>query len=599
MSDDRKKAEHPPWFAPQTASPLPPLSVLNSLTSQKETFQPTSGNQVGWYICGPTVYDSAHLGHARAYVTFDIVRRIMSDYFNYDVFFVMNITDIDDKIILKARRNHLVADYTSRCLSGAVSNKQACDDSIAALTSAQRKLEAKASGLRAAAATQPTNQAEDSRKQADLEAKRAEGTGVTIELVRALFSAEAGVAEAAVRKLLSNAAAAAAANALSGDDDAEHDEKKVAVAIDQAAKNAHDAPLSPEMLSSSALMSRALDVARESLAEWLDSQFGADVTDQQIFQKHARTYEAEFLEDMRSLGVRESDVLTRVTEYVPDVVSFVQRIIANGLGYESGGSVYFDTAAFSAAKHNYAKLAPWAVGNSALQEEGEGALSAGRDSGEKRNAGDFALWKKSKAGEPYWESPWGNGRPGWHIECSAMASDLLGTRLDVHAGGEDLRFPHHDNEIAQCEAFFGSQQWVNYFLHAGHLHIEGLKMSKSLKNFITIREMLKHYSARAIRILFLLQSWHSRMNFSKNGLREATVKEKQLKEFFLNVKSVMRNINAVPVAENTQRWSAADRALHETLLKAQDSVHRALLDNFDYPTAMLTIFGMFCVNCSF
>ena len=253
--------------------------------------------------------------------------------------------------------------------------------------------------------------------------------------------------------------------------------------------------------------------------------------------------------------------------------------------------MYFDTAAFTAAQHNYAKLAPWAVGNAALQEEGEGALSAGRDSGEKRNPGDFALWKKSKAGEPFWDSPWGHGRPGWHIECSAMASDLLGTRLDVHAGGEDLRFPHHDNEIAQCEAFFGCQQWVNYFLHAGHLHIEGLKMSKSLKNFITIREMLKHYSARSIRILFLLQSWHARMNFSKNGLREATVKEKQLKEFFLNVKTVTRSVCAIPTTENVQRWSTADRALHERLVSAQDAVHRALLDNFDYPTAMNAIFG--------
>lgn len=176
------------------------------------------------------------------------------------------------------------------------------------------------------------------------------------------------------------------------------------------------------------------------------------------------------------------------------------------------------------------------------------------------------------------------------VTSVSSCSDLLGTRLDVHAGGEDLRFPHHDNEIAQCEAFFGCQQWVNYFLHAGHLHIEGLKMSKSLKNFITIREMLKYYSARAIRLLFLLQSWHARMNFSRNGLREAAVKEKQLKEFFLNVKTVLRSASAS--VDAVQRWSDADRTLHASLLRAQGVVHAALLDNFDYPTAMMTLFDL-------
>ncbi len=120
-----------------------------------------------------------------------------------------------------------------------------------------------------------------------------------------------------------------------------------------------------------------------------------------------------------------------------------------------------------------------------LVAEGEGALADLQ--AQKRSAQDFALWKKSKEGEPSWQSPWGTGRPGWHIECSAMASDVLGETIDIHSGGEDLRFPHHDNELAQSEAYFDRGQWINYFLHSGHLHIEGKKMSKSLKNFITIR----------------------------------------------------------------------------------------------------------------
>lgn len=173
---------------------------------------------------------------------------------------------------------------------------------------------------------------------------------------------------------------------------------------------------------------------------------------------------------MQLLNVKPADVLTRVSEYVPEIVAFVEKIIQNGYAYESQGSVYFDVGAFK-KQHNYAKLAPWAAGHGELLEEGEGSLGANLTG--KKSSADFALWKASKAGEPYWESPWGRGRPGWHIECSAMAGEVIGEVLDIHSGGIDLCFPHHDNELAQSEAYFGNQQWVNYFLHAGHLHIEG------------------------------------------------------------------------------------------------------------------------------
>lgn len=174
--------------------------------------------------------------------------------------------------------------------------------------------------------------------------------------------------------------------------------------------------------------------------------------DQKIFRELAGKYEEEFMEDMRRLGVRPPHVLTRVTEYMPEVLEYVQRIIDNGFAYVSPkGSVYFDTQAF-AKKQPYAKLAPWSVGNEDLLEEGEGALSK-TATNEKRHKNDFALWKAAKPGEPTWDSPWGPGRPGWHIECSAMSSALLGKALDVHCGGVDLKFPHHDNEIAQSEAY--------------------------------------------------------------------------------------------------------------------------------------------------
>ena len=188
------------------------------------------------------------------------------------------------------------------------------------------------------------------------------------------------------------------------------------------------------------------------MSVWLtfeNHQFGSTVSDHTIFRSLAAYWEGRFFEDMRRLRVRDPDTLTRVTEYVPEIVSFVEGIVKNGYGYEVEGSVYFDTRAFdSAAHHSYAKLEPWSKGNSELLEEGEGALSVATG---RRSPADFALWKASKPGEPSWPSSWGPGRPGWHIECSVMASAVLGEQMDIHSGGIDLAFPHHDNEMAQSE----------------------------------------------------------------------------------------------------------------------------------------------------
>ena len=141
----------------------------------------------------------------------------------------------------------------------------------------------------------------------------------------------------------------------------------------------------------------------------------------------------------------------------------------------------------------------------------------------------------------FWPSPWGEGRPGWHIECSVVASDILGENMDVHAGGVDLKFPHHDNELAQSEAYYGCKQWVNTFFHAGHLHIKGLKMSKSLKNFITIRQALKEHSPRQLRLMFLLQPWDKPMNYSDQTVGDAKSKEALFNNFFGEVKTMLRS----------------------------------------------------------
>jgi cysteinyl-tRNA synthetase len=177
-------------------------------------------------------------------------------------------------------------------------------------------------------------------------------------------------------------------------------------------------------------------------------------------------YEAQFFEDMSLLRVRKPSSSPRATEHMDEIIAFVARLIKRGFAYAAGTgnsqSVYFDVKAFKAAGHTYGKLKPWAVGSAELASEGEADFTTS----EKRSDQDFALWKASKAGEPFWESPWGKGRPGWHVECSAMVHAAAGGKLDIHSGGDDLRFPHHDNEIAQSEAHAcGVYPWLLHLCH--------------------------------------------------------------------------------------------------------------------------------------
>jgi cysteinyl-tRNA synthetase len=266
--------------------------------------------------------------------------------------------------------------------------------------------------------------------------------------------------------------------------------------------------------------------ADEILLPYIDSLYKetVDARDHTIWTEVTQYWEKQFLDDMDALNVLRADVITRVTAYVPQIALFVEKIVQKGFAYEADGSVYFDIAAFEKEGNRYAKLRPESKNDKALQEEGEGSL--GKSLGGKRGAGDFALWKKSKAGEPSWPSPWGDGRPGWHIECSVMASDILGSQMDIHSGGVDLAFPHHDNELAQSEAYFcehgHEHTWVKYFMHMGHLSISGSKMSKSLKNFQTIRDALAtDYTPRNMRIAFLLGRWNDGVEISPDMRMQA------------------------------------------------------------------------------
>lgn len=511
--------------------------VYNSFVDEKVPFVPAAGpdsKQITWYACGPTVYDVAHMGHARNYLTFDIVRRILEDYFGYNILMVMNVTDVDDKIILRARRNYLLSQYKG---SGK-SPQEVKEFAHSSLTATLAKQQAKVQEVQ--------QQAADAA--AELQAACEDKRGGLSRKVTELEAAVKG--EELKGRRVADALAELGALALGGD--------------------------------AAADIEALLRVAGDWVAERLDKEQGASVTDPAVFRGHAAKYEREFLEDMDALGCRRPDVLTRVSEYVPEIIAYVQQIISNGMAYEANGSVYFDTNSFRACGHTYGKLNPWAVGSATLAAEGESNF----ETSEKRSPQDFALWKAAKPGEPSWESPWGQGRPGWHIECSAMASSIIGSRLDIHTGGEDLRFPHHDNELAQAEAFYhhdGCQQWVNYFLHCGHLHIEGLKMSKSLKNFVTIREALSTFNARQLRLMFVLQPWNKTMVYGEQSRAEMKAREAQLRNFFQNVDAAVRGLD---INTTGQRWAPEEFELSARIQEAQRAVDIALRDNFNTPAAM-------------
>ena len=536
----------PPWSEPKAATPAK-LKVWNSLTRTKNDFVPidAEGKLVKWYSCGPTVYDDAHLGHARNYVTIDILRRVLAGYFDLKLKFVQNITDVDDKIILRGRQQHLLAQFKLK--NPTVTEEVESTTRKAFDAYVKKNLPLLSEGLKPEDFT--TESVE--KYAAVIAGKALEGKGPPTEK------------EAKIKMHLKTAGTAAKVLLLPSKDTAEDVEVFFAGAEDV-------------------------------LLPYLDSLHGpsVDANDHSVFTTLTKRYEARFFEDMHSLNVLDPDVTTRVTEFGPQIVSYVEKIIANGYAYAtSDGSVYFDIAAFEKVDNNhYARLEPWNRNDKALQADGEGALT--NKSSEKRSEADFALWKSSKPGEPAWDSPWGPGRPGWHIECSVMASDVLGEQMDIHSGGIDLCFPHHDNELAQSEAYWGASgkgghQWVNYFLHMGHLSISGSKMSKSLKNFTTIREAIARgdWTARGLRIVFLLGGWHDGIEITDDMRKGASSFESYVTNFFYKIRDLEVHPNSASTGVEDERIKAA-------LASAKEKLHNALADSFDTPTAMRAISGL-------
>ncbi|WP_462137282.1 cysteine--tRNA ligase [Candidatus Mycalebacterium sp.] len=372
-------------------SNLPEIKIYNTLTRKKETFEPKTPGKVGIYVCGPTVYDSAHLGHARSAVSFDVIRRFFI-HAGYEVNFVRNYTDVDDKIINRAN--------------------------------------------------------------------------------------EAG----------------------------------------------------------------------------------------QTSEQIAETYIKDYSEDMEALGVRTPDVEPRVTTHMTQIISLVEKIIASGLGYESEGDVFF-----SVRKSNeYGKLSRRTL---------DSMLEAVRiDLNEKKDdALDFALWKAAKPGEPSWDSPWGKGRPGWHIECSAMSMEYLGMDFDIHGGGKDLIFPHHENEIAQAEAAGGG--FAKYWMHNGLIQINREKMSKSLDNFLTVKQALERWSPEAIRLFFLLHHYRNPADFSEKSLDEAE-------------SSLERLYKTVGRAKGAETGETEDSELSEAVKNFKEKSFGAMLDDFNSAEATGHLFDL-------
>ncbi|URZ14721.1 cysteine--tRNA ligase [Clostridium felsineum] len=238
-------------------------------------------------------------------------------------------------------------------------------------------------------------------------------------------------------------------------------------------------------------------------------------------------YIKEYYEDADELNIERATCNPRATEYVGKIIDFIKGLQDEGYAYELDGDVYFNITAFE----EYGKLS-----GQNLEDRMAGATIAVDD--RKKNPMDFALWKSEKPGEPSWESPWGKGRPGWHIECSCMAHDLLGDTIDIHAGAIDLIFPHHENEIAQSEAKTG-KTFSKYWMHAAYLNINNEKMSKSLNNFLTARDMLKKYDAEVIRLFLLSAHYRTPLNFTEESIEAAKTSLERLYNTVNNLESLL------------------------------------------------------------
>ncbi len=292
----------------------------------------------------------------------------------------------------------------------------------------------------------------------------------------------------------------------------------------------------------------------------------------------AETYTKAFREDMRALHVVPPDLEPRATEHIPEMVGMIEKLIERGHAYEVEGDIFFSVESF----RGYGKLSKR---NLDEMRAGERVEVDER----KHHPMDFALWKSAKPGEPSWPSPWGPGRPGWHIECSAMSLQYLKMGFDIHGGGRDLIFPHHENELAQSEAYAESEPFVRYWVHNGFVNIDQEKMSKSLGNIILIRDILKHYSADVVRMLTLMSHYRNPIDFGTEALEEAKRAFERLDECVFNLTDFLRRrAGRAPQPARTQR----EVTLTDYLFDVERRFEEAMDDDFNSARALAVLFDL-------
>ncbi len=393
------------------------ITIYNTLTRKKEELKPLEEGKIKMYVCGPTVYDVPHIGHARSAYIFNFIRSYF-EYSGYEVVFVRNVTDVDDKIIKKAS-------------------------------------------------------------------------------------------------------------------DELHDISEGFIG-DQLKKRVQE------------VASRYLDIYHREL----------DI-----------------------LGIRPPTIEPKATETIPQMIGFIEKLIESEYAYVAGGDVYFSVEKFK----DYGKLS----GQDKDQMMHGVRIEVDR---KKKYPLDFALWKEAKEGEPSWKSPWGDGRPGWHIECSVMSTNLLGKRFDIHGGGLDLIFPHHENEIAQSQAATG-EKFANYWIHNGLLSVNGEKMSKSLGNFITISDFLQKYrDPDLLKIFFLNSHYRSPVDYSDAKIAEARHAKERIIIFF---EKVDRLNGKVSEGEETGKDPDIAKYVEEMADKAnrlKEEFDEAMNDDFNTPSALSVLF---------
>ncbi len=281
----------------------------------------------------------------------------------------------------------------------------------------------------------------------------------------------------------------------------------------------------------------------------------------------------EYFKDSHAIGIHEATVHPRATDNIDAIIEIIEKLIEKGYAYNVDGNVYFSTKRFA----EYGKLS-----NQPLEELEAGARISVNE--EKRDAMDFALWKAKKEGEPAWDSPWGEGRPGWHIECSAMANKYLGETIDIHSGGKDLVFPHHENEVAQSEAANG-KPFARYWMHNGYINIDNKKMSKSAGNFFTVRDICKKYDPEVVRFFMLSAHYRNPINFSSDLMEQAQSAIQRIYTCIENLKFLLTKCEDKELTSEEQETVSKIDACRDKFIAAMD-------DDLNTADAISTIFDV-------